>query len=153
MFQRMVRQQVAEAAKAQVPRAKITSTLRFASSSANLGKSSGWSCADLCSNAMFCPSMYPISRSPCTNACQRSEEHTSELQSRQYLVCRLLLEKKKNYKVLATVSAHWYYSGHTSYQMRATDSLKTQTLRRSVAYALRLGVQQTVVAVLTLSSV
>src|SRR5947209_9811887 len=28
----------------------------------------------------------------------RSEEHTSELQSRQYLVCRLLLEKKKNTK-------------------------------------------------------
>src|SRR3712207_7335153 len=27
--------------------------------------------------------------------CLRSEEHTSELQSRQYLVCRLLLEKKK----------------------------------------------------------
>src|SRR3712207_8428264 len=26
--------------------------------------------------------------------CDRSEEHTSELQSRQYLVCRLLLEKK-----------------------------------------------------------
>src|SRR3712207_8614239 len=26
--------------------------------------------------------------------CERSEEHTSELQSRQYLVCRLLLEKK-----------------------------------------------------------
>src|SRR3712207_7071266 len=31
----------------------------------------------------------------------RSEEHTSELQSRQYLVCRLLLEKKKtNYNTL-----------------------------------------------------
>src|SRR3712207_8456353 len=29
------------------------------------------------------------------NAPRRSEEHTSELQSRQYLVCRLLLEKKK----------------------------------------------------------
>src|SRR5438445_4437845 len=29
-------------------------------------------------------------------AVPRSEEHTSELQSRQYLVCRLLLEKKKN---------------------------------------------------------
>src|SRR3712207_7403984 len=29
-------------------------------------------------------------------ALDRSEEHTSELQSRQYLVCRLLLEKKKN---------------------------------------------------------
>src|SRR3712207_7684505 len=28
----------------------------------------------------------------------RSEEHTSELQSRQYLVCRLLLEKKKTKK-------------------------------------------------------
>src|SRR3712207_7031487 len=28
----------------------------------------------------------------------RSEEHTSELQSRQYLVCRLLLEKKKQYR-------------------------------------------------------
>src|SRR3712207_7909864 len=28
----------------------------------------------------------------------RSEEHTSELQSRQYLVCRLLLEKKKTWK-------------------------------------------------------
>src|SRR3712207_7092808 len=30
----------------------------------------------------------------------RSEEHTSELQSRQYLVCRLLLEKKKNKHLL-----------------------------------------------------
>src|SRR3712207_8402455 len=30
----------------------------------------------------------------CTGAARRSEEHTSELQSRQYLVCRLLLEKK-----------------------------------------------------------
>src|SRR3712207_8112779 len=29
-------------------------------------------------------------------ACSRSEEHTSELQSRQYLVCRLLLEKNTN---------------------------------------------------------
>src|SRR3712207_8279334 len=31
---------------------------------------------------------------------ERSEEHTSELQSRQYLVCRLLLEKKKNKRTL-----------------------------------------------------
>src|SRR3712207_6970448 len=31
-------------------------------------------------------------------ATRRSEEHTSELQSRQYLVCRLLLEKKKKNK-------------------------------------------------------
>src|SRR3712207_8760970 len=36
-------------------------------------------------------------RHPGTDAAAgRSEEHTSELQSRQYLVCRLLLEKKKN---------------------------------------------------------
>src|SRR3712207_8708452 len=33
-----------------------------------------------------------------TQAEARSEEHTSELQSRQYLVCRLLLEKKKKTK-------------------------------------------------------
>src|SRR3712207_7711577 len=32
---------------------------------------------------------------PVTGLMTRSEEHTSELQSRQYLVCRLLLEKKK----------------------------------------------------------
>src|SRR5258707_9455908 len=36
-------------------------------------------------------------RALCRSQCHRgrSEEHTSELQSRQYLVCRLLLEKKK----------------------------------------------------------
>src|SRR3712207_6891016 len=34
-------------------------------------------------------------RARTTAAAARSEEHTSELQSRQYLVCRLLLEKKK----------------------------------------------------------
>src|SRR3712207_6990743 len=33
---------------------------------------------------------------PAPDRPDRSEEHTSELQSRQYLVCRLLLEKKKN---------------------------------------------------------
>src|SRR3712207_8058615 len=37
---------------------------------------------------------------------QRSEEHTSELQSRQYLVCRLLLEKKKY---------QHFYTSHPSY--------------------------------------
>src|SRR2546429_2487330 len=35
--------------------------------------------------------------------CRRSEEHTSELQSRLHLVCRLLLEKKKNNSSLAIV--------------------------------------------------
>src|SRR3712207_8670948 len=38
----------------------------------------------------------------------RSEEHTSELQSRQYLVCRLLLEKKNN----EDESAHLSKSAH-----------------------------------------
>src|SRR3712207_8957795 len=36
----------------------------------------------------------------------RSEEHTSELQSRQYLVCRLLLEKKKNKSATSIRSQH-----------------------------------------------
>src|SRR2546430_17688800 len=36
-----------------------------------------------------------ISLSPARNALDRSEEHTSELQSQSNLVCRLLLEKKK----------------------------------------------------------
>src|SRR3712207_8175214 len=36
----------------------------------------------------------------------RSEEHTSELQSRQYLVCRLLLEKKKTFStIFLTISS------------------------------------------------
>src|SRR3712207_6871207 len=39
----------------------------------------------------------------------RSEEHTSELQSRQYLVCRLLLEKKKPSK---SVRIHKYSAAH-----------------------------------------
>src|SRR3712207_7930647 len=43
------------------------------------------------------PSITVARATPWLTACrQRSEEHTSELQSRQYLVCRLLLEKKKN---------------------------------------------------------
>src|SRR3712207_7113829 len=43
--------------------------------------------------------------STCTR--HRSEEHTSELQSRQYLVCRLLLEKKKTIK---TTTSHRHSS-------------------------------------------
>src|SRR3712207_8988624 len=43
---------------------------------------------------------------------RRSEEHTSELQSRQYLVCRLLLEKKK-------------HRSHSSDGVRAIDDKKT----------------------------
>src|SRR3712207_2830278 len=46
----------------------------------------------------------------CANspASTRSEEHTSELQSRQYLVCRLLLEKKKNIKLYYNISKMYF---------------------------------------------
>src|SRR3712207_7997111 len=45
---------------------------------------------------------------------RRSEEHTSELQSRQYLVCRLLLEKKK--KKYTIPAANWsQYSQRSIY--------------------------------------
>src|SRR5437762_10739643 len=37
---------------------------------------------------------------PCGESAHRSEEHTSELQSPMYLVCRLLLEKKKDKHIL-----------------------------------------------------
>src|SRR3712207_7676733 len=38
----------------------------------------------------------------------RSEEHTSELQSRQYLVCRLLLEKKTSRSINSSISSCAY---------------------------------------------
>src|SRR3712207_7606227 len=41
-------------------------------------------------------SVSPFPSARWTILLERSEEHTSELQSRQYLVCRLLLEKKEN---------------------------------------------------------
>src|SRR5258708_30004856 len=46
----------------------------------------------------------------------RSEEHTSELQSPDHLVCRLLLEKKKNYtnvKLAVTTSSYLTYAHRT----------------------------------------
>src|SRR5690606_41307171 len=55
-----------------------------------------------CSSATSGGACYrPTARTPrpscgrCSTPCTRSEEHTSELQSRENLVCRLLLEKKK----------------------------------------------------------
>src|SRR3712207_8848596 len=49
----------------------------------------------------ICPSERPsVCLTPASTASgMRSEEHTSELQSRQYLVCRLLLEKKKQHRL------------------------------------------------------
>src|SRR5258707_11524650 len=40
---------------------------------------------------------------------RRSEEHTSELQSRQYLVCRLLLEKKNKKVTVICVASRYVY--------------------------------------------
>src|SRR5947209_17108944 len=48
----------------------------------------------------------------------RSEEHTSELQSRQYLVCRLLLEKKKKKNKLTNLY-------HTSFEYNTTATRNT----------------------------
>src|SRR3712207_7100281 len=47
----------------------------------------------------------------------RSEEHTSELQSRQYLVCRLLLEKKKNKTLHTTIFFNQYISFNLMYSV------------------------------------
>src|SRR3712207_7911271 len=44
---------------------------------------------------LACEAPHPPSRKRVGPGLLRSEEHTSELQSRQYLVCRLLLEKKR----------------------------------------------------------
>src|SRR3712207_7298289 len=57
-----------------------------------------------CSRWFFPPSrsrFRPRVRTPAPTRRARSEEHTSELQSRQYLVCRLLLEKKNPSRVEA----------------------------------------------------
>src|SRR3712207_8958749 len=45
---------------------------------------------------------------------RRSEEHTSELQSRQYLVCRLLLEKNKRQNMTAYTSLFLIYHSHST---------------------------------------
>ena len=60
----------------------------------------------------------------------RSEEHTSELQSRQYLVCRLLLEKKKKkYKNNIILKKQHHTTNKTSTNTKTI--LQMQTLYRS----------------------
>src|SRR2546422_2683793 len=49
---------------------------------------------------------------PVLDALARSEEHTSELQSRLHLVCRLLLEKKKKQTRSAPAISHTYDHSH-----------------------------------------
>src|SRR3712207_8257823 len=62
----------------------LSSSINSSLSSSNLS-SFKWACE---SNSIISPQLHHLHQ-------RRSEEHTSELQSRQYLVCRLLLEKKK----------------------------------------------------------
>src|SRR3712207_7615504 len=59
------------------------------SSASGTGVASHWLAASTCTGTAVPPTSSP-----------RSEEHTSELQSRQYLVCRLLLEKQNISKYL-----------------------------------------------------
>src|SRR3712207_8347953 len=56
---------------------------------------SGWKEQILVPLIMLGVYLYPYYKRSVIVVFPRSEEHTSELQSRQYLVCRLLLEKKK----------------------------------------------------------
>src|SRR3712207_8553884 len=58
---------------------------------ADMRRPSGYWCAGV----QYTAASPPGSASTTRPTPSRSEEHTSELQSRQYLVCRLLLEKKK----------------------------------------------------------
>src|SRR2546427_9496801 len=57
-------------------------------------------------------------RSDYVHAPERSEEHTSELQSQSNLVCRLLLEKKKKTKLRTSVKTYQWKRrrSHISYQ-------------------------------------
>src|SRR2546429_4235162 len=56
----------------------------------------------------------------------RSEEHTSELQSRLHLVCRLLLEKKKNTPSDMHQASHQHFCGHASQAFCATSDCCTR---------------------------
>src|SRR2546429_6215493 len=63
-----------------------------------------------------------INREDCPGHVGRSEEHTSELQSRLHLVCRLLLEKKKKHKNNITIITD-HITTHASALMRTLTSI------------------------------
>src|SRR3712207_7721501 len=78
------------------------------SAGARPGRSQVRPCCSRPTRASSRPSCRGSSSSPaCSWAC-RSEEHTSELQSRQYLVCRLLLEKKKSSREVRMPACKFY---------------------------------------------
>src|SRR5437762_5722692 len=75
-------------------------------------RSISWACICATSPAAS-PSLRPRTAAPLRARRSRSEEHTSELQSPMYLVCRLLLEKKKSLQL-------FYRNPHHSPQFRRT---------------------------------
>src|SRR2546430_1307038 len=77
------------------------------------------------------PSHVP-SASRTVNRSARSEEHTSELQSQSNLVCRLLLEKKKNIKHHATLSFFFFFFNDT-----ATTEIYTLSLHDALPISAR----------------
>src|SRR3712207_7527986 len=68
----------------------------------------------------------------------RSEEHTSELQSRQYLVCRLLLEKKKKkisqiyYKIYKTDTTKVKFATKLSSYHHTSISVRQSPLKQAI---------------------
>src|SRR3712207_8812191 len=64
----------------------------------------------------------------------RSEEHTSELQSRQYIVCRLLLEKKKKHQH-NNLMPHLVLTSTTTPQPSSLTSLSPATHRTHMNYS------------------
>src|SRR2546429_4545280 len=70
------------------------------------------------------PSVRSTARPSRRQRAGRSEEHTSELQSRLHLVCRLLLEKKKKY-ITSTKWLQHYNLSHTLIQLSYSPAFVT----------------------------
>src|SRR5258707_3594219 len=87
-------------------RLELTQRFRQEEGAVLFGLKSFWEGVDIAGDAL---SMVVIDKLPFdppddpVKGHRRSEEHTSELQSRQYLVCRLLLEKKNNSKLVLMI--------------------------------------------------
>src|SRR5947209_15392608 len=75
---------------------------------------------------------WPVDRGEDQRLFYRSEEHTSELQSRQYLVCRLLLEKKKKKKRNKQEQTKKKYMNINRTQLEYTTEPANQTPRSNM---------------------
>src|SRR5256884_7137449 len=76
--------------------------------------------------AAACPTMYLSSSRTISTNTSRSEEHTSELQSRLHLVCRLLLEKKKKTNVRACTHLDPWIHDATPFPQPSRHSIRVQ---------------------------